>query len=539
MRFLFVPALGFAAFGRAAVADVGSVSGIFNVRAFGAAGDGQTLDTAAINAAIESAASAGGGTVWFPAGTYLSFSIRLKSNIALHLGPGATLLAADPRFDGGGYDAPEPNEWGDVHRYQDFGHSHWHNSLIWGENLENVSILGPGRIDGAGLTRSSQSRAGLGNKAIALKLCRNVILRDLSMLKCGHFAVLATGVDNLTIDNLKVDTNRDALDIDSCRHARVSNCTINTMNDDGIVLKSSYALGFLRATENVTITNCQVSGFDPGTLLDGTYGRNQKLAPDRDGPTGRIKFGTESNGGFRNIAISNCVFIRSRGLALESVDGAVIEDITVTNLTMRDVDSSPFFIRLGNRARGPEGTPAGAIRRVKISHVVVHDADARYASIIAGLPDHPIEDVELSDIRIVYRGGLTMEQVARQPAELVNPFFMGEGSGAAGPRDPFNPPELEKGYPEPSAFGLLPAYGFYIRHARRITLRDVTIRFMEKDERAPVVLDDVSDALFERFRAQRAEGAPVFVLREVAGLEVSHCEGVDDVKIEAEHDATL
>src|SRR5918912_1294837 len=114
---------------------------VYNVRAFGARGDGKTVDTRAINSAIDAASAAGGGTVLFPAGTYLSFSIRLRSNIALYLDQGATILAADPADGKGRYDLPEPNDWD---MYQDFGHSHWHNSLIWGENLENISLLGPG-----------------------------------------------------------------------------------------------------------------------------------------------------------------------------------------------------------------------------------------------------------------------------------------------------------------------------------------------------------------------------------------------------------
>src|SRR5689334_18427573 len=117
----------------------------FDVRAHGATGDGKTLVTAAINKAIDAAAAAGGGTVRFPAGTYLSFSIRLKSNITLQLDPGATILAATAAAGFGSYDPYEPNEWGDRMQYQDFGHSHWHNSLIWGENLENVTITGAGR----------------------------------------------------------------------------------------------------------------------------------------------------------------------------------------------------------------------------------------------------------------------------------------------------------------------------------------------------------------------------------------------------------
>ena len=194
---------------------------------------------------------------------------------------------------------------------------------------------------------------------------------------------------------------------------RISNCSVNTPNDDAIVLKGSHALGFARATENVTITNCLVSGYDIGSLLDGTYKRTVKQAPDRDGPTGRIKIGTESEGDFRNITISNVVFDRSRGLALESVDGAHIEDVAISNITMREVSNAPIFIRLGSRMRAPEGTPVGSIRRVSISNVVVYDADPRYGSIISGIPGHDVEDVKLSDIRILYRGGLTLDQVAQ------------------------------------------------------------------------------------------------------------------------------
>src|SRR6185503_11697447 len=137
----------------------------FDVRKFGAKGDGKALDSPAINKAIDAAAAAGGGTVLFPAGTYRSFSIRLKSNVALYLDQGATILAADPRDGDGKYDLPEPNQWD---QFQDFGHSHWRNSLIWGENLENISITGPGRIWGKGLVRTgSQSRTKEQNDALA------------------------------------------------------------------------------------------------------------------------------------------------------------------------------------------------------------------------------------------------------------------------------------------------------------------------------------------------------------------------------------
>src|SRR5687768_9084292 len=386
---------------------------VYDVRAFGAAGDGKQLDSPAINSAIEAAAARGGGTIYFPAGDYLSTSIRLKSNIALYLDQGATIVAASPK-DGHKYDPPEPNE---SDQFQDFGHTHWKNSLIWGIELEDVSILGPGKIFGQGLVRSgngSRSREeadalrgkappgrvrgkfgypdardrvadGWGNKAIALKLCRNVIIRDITIRKGGHFAILATGVDNFTVDNIKMDTDRDGIDVDCCRNVRISNCTINSPWDDGICLKSTHALGYPRATENVTITNCQVSGYDEGTLLDGTYKRTDPKKYSHDTTTGRIKFGTESNGGFKNITISNCVMDYSRGLALEMVDGGDLEDVTITNLSMRDITNAPIYLRHGGRLRAPEGTKVGHFRRVSISNVRIHGAPREQSVIIAGI----------------------------------------------------------------------------------------------------------------------------------------------------------
>src|SRR6185295_3201390 len=181
-----------------------------------------------------------------------------------------------------------------------------------------------------------------------------------------------------------------------------SNLTVNTPYDDGICLKSSYGLGRARPTENVTITNCQVSGYDEGTLLDGT---RQRTVTYGHGPTGRIKCGTESNGGFRNITISNCVFEYSRGLALEAVDGALMEDITISNLTMRDIANAPIFIRLGARLRGPEGTKVGTARRIKIDNVVAHNVASQAGILISGIPGYTIDDVSLSNIFIDYLGG--------------------------------------------------------------------------------------------------------------------------------------
>lgn len=248
---------------------------VFDVRDYGAKGNDTALDTAAIQRAIDAASAAGGGTVYLPTGRYLSFTIRLKSHITLLFASGAVLIAADPAKHGGSYDLPEANPWD---AYQDYGHSYFRNSLIWGEDLEDIAIMGPGLIDGDGLTRESpnapwsigvgrdwpaspeldaqlashnaevKAMSGKGNKAIALKNSRNVTIRDVSILRGGHFAILATGVDNLTIDNMRIDTNRDGIDLDVVRNARLSNLSVNSPTDDAIVLKSSLALGTARPT---------------------------------------------------------------------------------------------------------------------------------------------------------------------------------------------------------------------------------------------------------------------------------------------------
>ncbi len=484
-------------------------AGTYSVRAFGAKGDGKAIDTSAVNKAIEAAAAAGGGIVHFSAGTYACFSIHLKSKVALYLDPGATILAAESGA-AGQYDSAEPFQFD---KYQDYGHSHWHNSLIWGEDVENVSILGPGMIWGKGLSRGTsrdQPKAedpGVGNKAISLRNCRNVTLRDFTILHGGHFGILALGVDNFTLDNLTIDTNRDGMDIDCCRNVRISNCSVNSPYDDGICLKSSFGLGYARATEKVTITNCFVSGFQEGTLLDGTY--NRTLPRPNFSPTGRIKFGTESNGGFKNITISNCIFEFCRGLALETVDGGILEDVTINNITMRDITNAPIFLRLGSRMRGPEGVPVGVLRRVIISNIMCSNATSSLSSIISGIPGHEIEDITLSDIYIQHQGGGSKDSVIIQP------------------------PEEEIKYPEPTMFGpVLPSHGFFIRHAKNIHLNNVEVVSAEEDARPAFVLQDVRGADFFRVKAQHAPDAPTFALKNVADFSLAQSRPLPDIQLE-------
>lgn len=486
-------------------------SPFFSVRAYGAAGNGTSIDSDAINRAVEAAAAAGGGTVHFPAGQYLSFSIRLKSNVALFLDQGAVIIAADPPPEGqpGGYDDPEPTQpW---EEYQDYGHNHWHNSLLWGENLNDISIYGPGRIWGRGLVRSngptshnpkSRRVQGVGNKSISLKNCRNVQLRDFQILQGGWFGILATGVDNLLIDGLTIDTNRDGMDIDCCRNVRVANCAVNSPWDDAIVPKSSFALGYARATENVEIVNCYVTGaYQVGTMLDGTW---KKFEEGKRVPhTGRIKFGTESNGGFKNITISNCVLDGCQGLALETVDGALLEDVTISNITMRDIVSAPIFLRLGSRLRGPkESTKTGTLQRVKISNVVCSNSASRLGCVISGVPGYEIRDLTMHDIFIQHRGGGTKEQAEIAPAED------------------------EKKYPEPNMFGDMPSQGMYLRHVRNVDLRDIEIVAMNEDARPAIVMDDVNGA--DLFHIKTPQNAAVLRMQNSKNVNALWVRGLKD-----------
>ena len=478
---------------------------VFDVRTYGAKGDGKTLDSGAINAALRAAHAAGGGTVIVPAGTYLSGSIHLQSNTVLHLDPGSVITATK---DETAYDEPEPNPEQDKGAYEDYGHRHWHNTLIWGESLENVTIEGPGLIEGKALRHNSENNdetpARMANKAIALKNCRNVTLRDFSMLYGGWFGILAIATDVLTLDNLKIDTIRDGMDIDCCWNVSVSNCYVNSPYDDGICLKSTFGLGINRACENISITNCHVSGFDVGTFLGGTFERKARDFDDQSGPQGRIKFGTESNGGYKNVTVSNCTFDYCRGLALETVDGGILEDVTITNITMRDVGNSPIYVRLGARNRGPAGTHPGALRRVTISNIVASGVDSRSCALIAALPDYAIEDLNLSNIRILYKGGGTAADAAVEPAEN------------------------EKLYPEPGRHGVMPAYGFFFRHVKGLSLRDIDIRTEGTDARPPFVLEDVHGADFDHILAPHAASAPSFVFRNVSDFTVRASKGVAD-----------
>lgn len=463
----------------------------FNVLEFGASGQGDKLESPAINAAIEAAAKNGGGRVVVPAGKYLCGSIRMKSFVELHLMTGATIVAVKDKT------AYDPAESDVKVPYQDRGHTYFENSLIWGKNLRNVSITGRGIIDGKNLYRDWKFGAGAddqANKTIALYCCNDVLIRDITILHGGWFGIILTGCNLVSLNNLLIDTNRDGIDIDCCTNVTVSDCKVNSPMDDGICLKSSYALGRKVVTENVSITNCQVSGFQEGTLYDG------RMIPQeiekKNLRVGRIKFGTESNGGFRNCVVSNCTFRNCRGLALESVDGGVMENITVSNLSMYDVDTYPIYITLGERLRDPDTSGTSVGRHILISDVVAHTSDSISGIHITGTPRFMLEDIRLENITICYRGGVRQGTFQKDY------------------------PELGKNYPEINTKRLVPAYGLFVRHVKGLELRDVTLKFQEEDERPAAMLVDIDGLRVDNVRAQVSDQSEGIVHDRIRNLSV-------------------
>lgn len=495
----------------------GSLAGFYDVRDFGAVGDGIAIDSGAFNRAIEAASAKGGGTVVVPPGHYLCFSIRLKSYITLLLMNGSVIEAADPRKHAGQYDLPE-NVYEE--QYQDYGVSHFHNSLIYGDNVNDIAIIGKGLIHGLGLDREGptprwhgmagyrspaeqgltpdQARRvipremayeGRGNKGIGLTGCRNVLLRDFTILQGGHFACYVLGSTNVRIDGLTVDTDRDGIDIDCCRDVRVTNCTVNAPKDDAIVLKSSMALKEPRLCEDVTVMGCKTSGYLLGTVVDGTYQPSPYMSVDEVGVLGRIKLGTDSVAGFRNILVSDCICENTRGLQMGAIDGGVLEDVTFANIILRNPVNHPIFVRLSARNRAPAGTGLSQVRRVRFSNINVSGAPGRYASGVVGLPDGIIEDVSFSDIHVRSAGGGTRADAMRDI------------------------PERRTSSLEPSFMGTFPAHGLYVRHARNISVKDVSFAVDQPDARPAVVLDNVQGAIIDGLRSSLAPRAAVRAVR--------------------------
>lgn len=453
-----------------AAADASPPPGLFDVRSFGAVGDGVTLDTQAIQKAVDACAEAGGGSVYLQRGTFLSGTIRLKSNVTLRVEAGATLLGSTNIED---YPDITPAI---IYLYR----ARFTKYLIYAEKAENIGLAGRGVIDGQGKYFPARHGDDKGRPYILrFSECKNVRVENLTFRDSARWLSHYLACENVTINRItihsKIRENRDGIDVDSCQDVRISNCRIDT-GDDAIVLKATTE----RPCRRVTITNCTLSSL-----------------------ASALKLGTESNGGFEDIAISNCVVHDTgySGIAVEMVDGGALDRVTVTNITMRDV-KSPIFVRLGNRARPIPDLPPpgmGSLRNVIISNVQATGADTMGCS-ITGIPGYPVENVTLSNIRIESSGGGTAKDADRDIPEKID------------------------AYPSGKMFGTLPAYGFFCRHAKNLRLHNVDLTFDEDDQRPAIVCDDVHDLDIFSLRADVSPTADCGIrLHNVHGATIHGC----------------
>lgn len=454
----------------------------FNIIKYGAVADGKTLNTIAIQKAIDAANKLKlGGTVIFPKGKFLTGSIELKSNVDLFIGYEAVLLGStDPKDYKSVSSEGRPNS----PKKDD----NTHLGLILAHNLTNITLYGPGKIDGQGrelaLNIDSLHHTGIKidpnysyqnmrpsetvrPKLFSFSLCKSVKIEGLDISSSAGWGLSFELCDRLTINKIKLTNraywNNDGMDITDCTNVTITNCDVNAA-DDGICLKSYYPGYF---NDKIYIANCTI--------------RSSASA---------IKFGTASYGGFKNVTIENIdIFDTFRSaIAIESVDGGIIENIKVQNITAKNTGNS-IFIRLGNRS----GDKPGLIKNVLIKDMKVQipfgrpdiDYDLRgpevpyfhnpFPASIVGIPGYAIENVVIENVEITYPGR-SSKGMAYLPLSRLQQV-----------------PEKVKNYPEFDMFGELPAWGFYVRHAKGLQFKNISLKLDHDDFRPAYVFDDVTD----------------------------------------------
>jgi Pectate lyase superfamily protein len=451
----------------------------FNVRDFGATGNGRDNDTPAINRAIEKCTASGGGDVVFPKGTYLAASIHLQSNVRLMLDKDAVITGANS-----GYDPPEPNAF---EKYQDFGHSHFHNALMWGEKIDNFAIVG-GRINGGGIIEGDDADArDVGDKVIAIKSGRNLLFDGITHETGGHFVYLLNDCEQVTLASIVVKKTRDAVNLVSCRNVQMHDCNFTGCGDDSLALKSDYALGRKIESANIYVWNCYF-----------------------ETAANALQFGAESVGNFRNINFWNVRIGRAwkAGIGMRSADGAIIDGVTYRDVSMKQADT-PISITVGHRLlSGEADRKVGAIKNIRVSNLSVADQRPRVVgvirpSLIAGLPESPIENVFLEHVRIIGSGG----------------FKRGGDS----------PANEETGRRREVA---LAAAGLFIKHARNVGMQDVDLSYNAADPRPSLIAHEVAGLTLEDVRLQRFSNSPLIRLKKVDKLQIARCADLPDQTLE-------
>ncbi|MBE7078421.1 MAG: hypothetical protein E7380_00995 [Clostridiales bacterium] len=460
---------------------------IFNVKNYGALADGVTLDTAAFQRAIDECNKAGGGEVLVPCGDYVLATVFLKSNVRIRVEKGACILGSLNFYD------YAPQEKIEYPLYQDQSHSYFDCSMFVGRNCENIAIVGEGRVDMRSVWDEDNVRdiVHRGPKCIALKECKNV---EISISRIDHvtdLAVYFAGCENVDVHGISMRVYIDGISPDNSKNVRIYDCDVEA-GDDAIVFKSSYTLNRLDICKNIHVKNCRL--------------KSRCTA---------IKFGTETNGGFEDILVEKIDIRETRitGIAIESVDGAVFDGITLRDITMRNV-GAPLFIHIGKRMRGPAGREIGAIKNVLIENLVAEGPYEPYEIVawnydsfvkndtlqypwrmgvfgytndstnatgeepwqitcnVCGLKGYPLENITLRNVHLHLDGGV----------------------------QEFDPvvPEEPKPYPEVNTYGrFLPAKGIFFRHIEGLTLDNVTIKTDKPDVREDFVFENVNNLLIK------------------------------------------
>ena len=444
----------------------------FNVTAYGAKGDGVTKNTSALQKAIDACATAGGGKVVFPKGKYLTGSITLRSNVELHLDEDATLLGSTLMADYPPHPFPKFRSLRDKGGFP---------ALIYAEEAEHVTLTGPGTIDGQGAAfqpAKIENNEDIRPRGIVLISCKDVRVQGgLYLCNAGSWTQHYLNCENMEIHNIEVfghvTANNDCIDIDGCRHVRVSGIRGDTY-DDGITLKATGPSD----CEDVVVEDCTIASH-----------------------CAAIKCGTETTGGFKHICIKNISVVPSvagklvygsrrgnAGIGLMIADGGTLDDVTISNVTIRG-PRAPFYIRLGNRSRKymdsvPE-PPVGIVRNITLSDITISDVQSK-CSWICGLPDHPVENVTLRNIRIV-------------------------APGFAGKVPILSTDEKAATYPGENLFFSQPASCIFIRHARNITLDHLTFATATPETRPPLLAVDVNGLVIRDAHASSPGERPVFL----------------------------
>lgn len=482
----------------------------YNILDFGATRDFSTISTKAINDAVEKCYRNGGGRVIIPAGKFKSGTVILKDNVDLYLENGAYLVASE-----------ENEDFPILPRtaYRSLKDAGGWVSFIFAENAANISISGKGTIDGMGEGRKG-SIPGFGGdldglpRNILFISCQNVSVSGVTMRNSAMWNQHYLDCEDVVVNDIRVynhaNGNNDGIDIDGCRRFILSNSIIDS-DDDGIVLKSTG----LAPCEDIIINNCIVSSF-----------------------ANAIKYGTESTGGFKNISISNCIIKPSRhkgeriikstptgitAISLEIVDGGTMDGVSIDNILIEGTEC-PLYIRLANRGRKHiEEVPIpliGKMRNIRISNVTAYNT-GNFGSSITGIPERRIENISLTNVRFINKGGLKEGMHRNVGTEEEKRHDVGADMYFNEYLASFrNVIEDEKGYPQPTVWRNLPSYGLFIRNVNRIEVDNATFSSDGSEPRVPIIAVNVGYLQLDRINAQ-SQSISDIILNRIEKFEIS------------------